>query len=68
MHSFVIKIAIEVKRAVELVIIISALGFNVANVLKLIVEADPIKISVINIRSFFLFNFYISSYIIHYQF
>ena len=53
MHSLVIKIAILVKKAVLLEKTIPALGFNIAYVLELIVEADPIKISVKIIKIFF---------------
>ena len=55
MYSFVIKIAIDVNRAVELDFIIAAVGFNIAIVLELVFEADPIKISVINNNIFFFF-------------
>ena len=55
-NSFVINIATDVNIAVELDIIIPALGFNIANVLELIVEADPNKISVIINKTFFLFK------------
>ena len=47
------EIAIEVNRAVELDITIPALGYNIDKVLELIVEADPIKISVIIYNIFF---------------
>ena len=56
MYSFVIKIAIDVNRAVELDIITPALGFEIANVLEPIVEADPIKTSVVINNNVFLFN------------
>ena len=55
MYSFVVKIAIDAKRAVELDIITPTLGFNIANVLDLIVQADPIKTSVI-FENTFLFK------------
>ena len=56
MYSLVIEIAILVNSTVLLEIIIPALGFNTANVLELIVEADPIKIYVIINNIFFLFK------------
>ena len=58
MYSFVIKIAIEVNRAVELDIIIPALQFNNAYVLELTVEADLIKTLVVNIIAFLLIPLY----------
>ena len=68
MYSFVIKIAIEIVRAVEFDITIPTPGFNIHNELELVVEADPNHTSVIfNITSSFLMiNF--SSYNIHCQF
>ena len=57
MYSVVIKIAIEVNRAVELVTMIAALGFNIANVLELVVKADPNENSVIYNNTFFSLNF-----------
>ena len=56
MCSLVIKIAILVHRAVVIEIIIPALRFNIADVLELIVEADPIKNPVITSNTFFLFK------------
>ena len=58
MYSFVINLAIDVNRAVLLEIIIPARGL-----IKLIAELpiadpDPIKISVININTFFLFKLF----------
>ena len=47
MYSIVIDVAILVNRAALLDIIILKLRFKNANVLQLIVEADPIEISVI---------------------
>ena len=54
--SFVIKRAIDINRAVLLELIIPAKGFNIANVLKLIFEADPIKTSVLFNSTFFLYK------------
>ena len=54
-NSFVIKKAIDVNRAVELDIVKPTFGFNVANVLEHIVEADLIKISVL-IKNIFVFH------------
>ena len=59
---FAIKIAIDVNRAVPLDIKMPALGFNFANVLELIVEADSNKISLKLIGTFFLLKFYIFAY------
>ena len=56
MSSCVIYIAIDVSRALLLVIITPALGFNTANVLQIIAEADPIRISVIFIKIFFIYE------------
>ena len=56
LYSFVIKIAIDVNRAVLDDLIKPALGFNIATVLELIVEADTIQISVIINNIFFLFE------------
>ena len=58
MYSFVIKIAIDVKRAMELDIIRPTLGLTIDSVLDVIVEADPNKMSVIIKSSFFLFKLY----------
>ena len=41
MYSFLIKIAMDVNRAVELDNILPALGFRIADVLEIFVEADP---------------------------
>ena len=54
MNSFVIDIAIEVKRAVLLEMIKPALGFNIAKVLELIDKVYPYKSSVIINNTFFL--------------
>ena len=66
MYSFVLKIAFVVNRAVELDNI--TLGFNIANVLELIVEADLIKISVVvnKVLTFYL-TFCFSSFVFRYQ-
>ena len=63
-----IKIAIDVKRAVLDDIIMPALGFNIAKVLKLIVEAFPNKILVIIFKILFLFNPSFFSYNTRYRF
>ena len=68
MYSLVIKIAKLVNRAVLLEIIIPALMCINANVLELIVEADPIKNSVIISNTLFLFKLLYFSYNLHYQF
>ena len=52
-YSLVIKIAILINSAVLLEILIPALRFITANVLELIAEADPIKISVLINNTFF---------------
>ena len=44
MYSLVIRLAILAVRAEILEILIPALGFNIANVLEVIDETDPIKI------------------------
>ena len=43
MCSFMLKTAIDVNRAVALDIIMPALGFSIAKVLELFLEADPIQ-------------------------
>ena len=55
MYSIVIEIAIDVRRAVLLDMIIPTLGLTIDSVLEVIVEADPNKISVIINDTFFLF-------------
>ena len=55
-YSFVITIAILVNKAALDDITIPALGFNIANVVDLTVEADPARISVIPKNTFFLFK------------
>ena len=68
MYSFVIKIAIDVNISVLDEKIPPTLGFNIANVLEHIVEADSIKFSVINNNIlFFQLNFCISFYNSHYR-
>ena len=61
MYSLVIKIAILVKSAVLLEIMVPALGFNTANVHDFFVEADLKKVSVISKNFFFLVKLYTSS-------
>ena len=56
MYSFVIKIAIDNERAMLEDIIIPTLWFVIAKLLESIVEADPIKNSVIINKTFFLFK------------
>ena len=51
-----IRIAILVNEADELVITIPMLGFIIDIVVALIADPDPIKISVINNNTFFLFK------------
>ena len=63
-HSLAVRTSIEVNIAVELDTIIPASGFNRSNVIEPIVEADPSKLYVINIESFFVF-FYICLYFKH---
>ena len=58
MYSLVIKIAIEVNRAVELDMIMPAIGLKNASVLEVIVEADPNKTSIVNIITFFLLKLF----------
>ena len=69
MYSLVIKIAIDVKRAVKLVNTEPMLGFINDTVEVVIARPDPNNILVI-INNTFFFNLksYISSYNIHYQF
>ena len=64
MYSFVIKIDIEVNKAVLDDKTTPILIFNIAFVLELIVETDPIKFSVIT-NKFFYLNFCTSSHINH---
>ena len=66
MYSFVVNIAIDVKKAVELVNTIPMLGFINHIVEVALADPDPNKISVI-INSAFFKNFYISSYNILYH-
>ena len=56
MYSLVTKIAILVNRAVLLEIILPAPGLIKPIIEELLVEADPIKISVTINNTFFLFN------------
>ena len=62
-----IRIAIDVNKAVELDNTMPMLGLINDIVEVLIADPDPIKISVINNITFFL-NLNVSSYIIRYQF
>ena len=57
MYSFVIKIAVDANRAMELDNVKPAIGFKIGNVLEIILEADPIRISLINNNTFFYLNF-----------
>ena len=68
MYSFVIKIAIDLKKAVELVNTIPILGFLNGHVEVVIADPDPKNISVISNNTFFYLFFYIFSYKFHYQF
>ena len=68
MYSSVIKIAILVNRAVLFDVIMPAHVFKIANILELIVEADPNKRSVIIKKVFFSLIFFIFSYDSRYQF
>ena len=68
MYSLLIKIAILVSRAVELDMVLPALGFNFPKVLELIVKTDPVKSLVININIFFFFNLLCFSYNNQYHF
>ena len=52
-----IKIAILVNKAEELVNTIPMLGFIIDNLELLIADPDPINFSAIIINTFFLFNF-----------
>ena len=63
-----IKTAILVNKAVEEVNTIPMLELINDIVEVLLADPDPIKISEIIRRFFFLLNFYSSSYVIHYQF
>ena len=56
MYSFVIRIAIDVKKAVELVNTKQMLGLINDIVEVPIVDPDPNKISVISKKTFFLFK------------
>ena len=56
MHSLVIEIAIIVNQVLLDDMIIPKLGSKVAKVVKPIVEADPINLSVIIASIFFLFE------------
>ena len=67
MYSFVIKIAILVNKSVLDDMVKPAIGFNITNVLKFFVEADPINNSVITNKNFFLFKLLYFSYNNHYQ-
>ena len=67
-YSFAIKIAIDVRRAVELVNTIPMLGLINDLVKLVIVDPDPNINSLIINNTFFFLNFYISPYNIHYQF
>ena len=66
--SFVIKIKILVNKTKLDDMIILLLGFNFAKVLPLIVEAGPIKMSVIKKNVLFSFKGLYFFYNIHYQF
>ena len=68
MCLFVIEIAILVKKAVLLEIIMPAPGLIKPIVELLIADPDPIKISVIINNTFFYLNLFISSYKLFYQF
>ena len=57
MSSSVIYIAVDVSRAVLLDIITPALELNIANVLEIIAEADPTRISVDFVEVFFIYDF-----------
>ena len=58
--SFLIKITIEVNRAVEPDLILPALGLFIDSVPEVNVETDPSKTSVMNFVSFFkLFHFFL---------
>ena len=57
MSSFVIEIAINVNRGVEINIIIPAPRFKIANVPELVGEANSIKSSLIIRSTFFLIKF-----------
>ena len=59
MYSFVIKIAIDVNKAVKIDITKPALGFNIAKLLQFIVEGNAIEISVIINDIFFFFQKFI---------
>ena len=63
-----IKIAIDVRRAVELVITIPMLGFYNDIVEVIIAHPDLFKNSMKFNNTFLLFKFYISSYYVHYLF
>ena len=68
MYSFVIKIAVDVRRAAELVITMPILRLNIDIAEEVIADPDPNNISVIIIIIFFFLMNYISSYNIHYHF
>ena len=57
MYSFVVKIALDVKRAVELVNATPLLGISIDNVEVVTADPDPNKISLLNNITFFLFIF-----------
>ena len=58
LYSFVIKIAMEVNRAVLLVNTISTLGLSIAKADFFIVKSDPTKFSVIINSNLFLSEFF----------
>ena len=68
MYSFVIKIAIDVNRAVEIVDTLQMLGFINDNVDVAFVHPDPSKISVIINSNLFFLKICTSSHNNHYQF
>ena len=56
MYSFVFKIAMDKNRVALEGIIMLTPRFDIAKLLQFIVEADPIKISMTNNKTFFLFE------------
>ena len=56
MYSFLIKIAIDAKRPVELVNTISSLGLTNENEEAVTAEPDPNNVSLISINTFFSFK------------
>ena len=68
MYSFVVKIALDVNRAVEMVNATPMLGISIDIVEVFTADLDPNKVSLLNNNTFFLFNFLYFFYKIPYQF